>query len=59
MITAVPFFEGKKKYLEYLKSKEGFISWTALFTGPFFDWVSVEILLSGQFVRFGVLNLVY
>ncbi|KAH8714705.1 isoflavone reductase [Ilyonectria robusta] len=38
VIAVVPFFEGKKKYLEYLKSQESSISWTALFTGPFFDW---------------------
>ncbi|KAJ9139081.1 NAD(P)-binding protein [Pleurostoma richardsiae] len=38
VLAAVPFFEAKKKYLEYLKSKEDVISWTAVFTGPFFDW---------------------
>ncbi|KAM5341933.1 hypothetical protein ACJ41O_014964 [Fusarium nematophilum] len=38
VIAAVPFFEGKKKYLEYLKSKQDAISWTGLITGPFFDW---------------------
>ncbi|KAH6977509.1 isoflavone reductase [Ilyonectria sp. MPI-CAGE-AT-0026] len=38
VIAVVPFFEGKKKYLDYLKSQESSISWTALFTGPFFDW---------------------
>ncbi|KAN0114453.1 NAD(P)-binding protein [Hyaloscypha variabilis] len=38
VIAAVPFFEGKKKYLDYLKSKEDVISWTGLVTGPFFDW---------------------
>lgn len=42
MIAVVPFFEGKKKYLDYLKSQESSISWTALFTGPFFDWVSTK-----------------
>ncbi|KAM0328649.1 hypothetical protein ACHAQA_005061 [Verticillium albo-atrum] len=38
VIAAVPFFEAKKKYLDLLRSKEDVISWTALFTGPFFDW---------------------
>ncbi|PVH77371.1 isoflavone reductase [Cadophora sp. DSE1049] len=38
VIVAVPFFEGKQKYLEYLKSKQDIITWTALITGPFFDW---------------------
>ncbi|GJC88757.1 hypothetical protein ColLi_11595 [Colletotrichum liriopes] len=37
-VTAgIPFLEAKTKYLEHLKAKEGVISWTALFTGPFFD----------------------
>ncbi|KAI6760394.1 hypothetical protein HG530_009254 [Fusarium avenaceum] len=38
VVAAVPFFEAKKKYLDYLKTKEDVISWTALITGPFFDW---------------------
>ncbi|KAJ4142989.1 hypothetical protein NW765_000127 [Fusarium oxysporum] len=38
VIAAVPFFEAKKKYLDYLKSREDAISWTGLITGPFFDW---------------------
>ncbi|KAM0272197.1 hypothetical protein ACHAQH_008820 [Verticillium albo-atrum] len=38
VIAAVPFFEAKKKYLDLLRSKEDVISWTALITGPFFDW---------------------
>ncbi|KAM0145526.1 hypothetical protein ACHAPG_011579 [Botrytis cinerea] len=38
MIAAVPLFEGKKRHLELLASKEDVISWTALITGPFFDW---------------------
>lgn len=41
MIKAVPFFEGKQKYLQYLSSKEDVISWTGIITGPFFDWVSI------------------
>ncbi|PQE33481.1 isoflavone reductase family protein [Rutstroemia sp. NJR-2017a WRK4] len=36
--AAVPLFEGKKKHLELLASKENVISWTALITGLFFDW---------------------
>ncbi|KAH9217964.1 isoflavone reductase [Leptodontidium sp. 2 PMI_412] len=38
VVAAVPFFEGKKKSLDLLVSKENAISWTALVTGPFFDW---------------------
>ncbi|KAH7389119.1 isoflavone reductase [Cadophora sp. MPI-SDFR-AT-0126] len=38
VIAAVPFFEAKQKYLEYLKTKQDMITWTALITGPFFDW---------------------
>ncbi|KAH6952438.1 hypothetical protein BKA56DRAFT_505108, partial [Ilyonectria sp. MPI-CAGE-AT-0026] len=37
-IQAVPFFEGKKKCLDYLKTEENVISWTAIITGPSFDW---------------------
>jgi uncharacterized protein YbjT (DUF2867 family) len=35
---AVPFFEAKYGTVNYLKSKESDISWTALITGVFFDW---------------------
>ncbi|KAL3421129.1 isoflavone reductase [Phlyctema vagabunda] len=38
VIAAVPFFEAKMRYLDYLRSKEDVISWTGLITGPFFDW---------------------
>ncbi|KAK9371947.1 uncharacterized protein V1513DRAFT_286130 [Lipomyces chichibuensis] len=38
VISAVPFFEGKKKFLDYLSTKEDVLSWTAVITGPFFDW---------------------
>ena len=41
IIKAVPFFEGKQKYLQYLSSKEDVMSWTGIITGPFFDWVSI------------------
>jgi len=35
----VPFFEGKKEIVDYLKTKESeTFSWTSLITGPFFDW---------------------
>ncbi|KAF2810515.1 isoflavone reductase [Mytilinidion resinicola] len=34
----VPAFEGKKAVVDYLKNREKEISWTALVTGPFFDW---------------------
>jgi uncharacterized protein YbjT (DUF2867 family) len=37
----VPIFNGKKQVVDYLKGKESdTFSWTALITGPFFDWVS-------------------
>ncbi|CAJ0548452.1 Ff.00g020650.m01.CDS01 [Fusarium sp. VM40] len=38
VVAAVPFFEAKKKYIDYLKTKEDFISWTSLVSGPLFDW---------------------
>ncbi|KAM0540612.1 hypothetical protein ACHAPJ_013568 [Fusarium lateritium] len=38
VIAAVPFFEAKRKYLDYLKSREDAISWTGLITGPLLDW---------------------
>jgi uncharacterized protein YbjT (DUF2867 family) len=34
----VPYFEAKYSTVNYLKSKESEISWTAVVTGPFFDW---------------------
>jgi hypothetical protein len=43
VLAAVPFFKVKKDYLDLLKTKEDVISWTALFTGPFFDWVSLAL----------------
>lgn len=42
VVAEVPFFEAKAKYLQLLKTKEDVISWTALITGPFFDWVSED-----------------
>ncbi|KAK6216839.1 isoflavone reductase [Colletotrichum tabaci] len=38
VIAAVPFFQPKKAHLEWLATKEAQISWTAIITGPFFDW---------------------
>ncbi|KAL6918508.1 hypothetical protein ACHAPO_008436 [Fusarium lateritium] len=38
VVAAVPFFESKKQYLDYLKTREDVITWTALVTGPLFDW---------------------
>ncbi|KAH6697516.1 isoflavone reductase [Plectosphaerella plurivora] len=38
VLAAVPFFQAKKDALDWLKSKEDQMAWTALFTGPFFDW---------------------
>jgi uncharacterized protein YbjT (DUF2867 family) len=36
----VPIFNGKKQVVDYLKTKESdTFSWSALITGPFFDWV--------------------
>lgn len=31
------FFRPKEEVVEYLKGKEGVLSWTAFVTGPFFD----------------------
>ena len=36
--AAVPVFNTKFDTVNYLKSKEDFISWTSVITGPFFDW---------------------
>ncbi|KXH30424.1 isoflavone reductase [Colletotrichum nymphaeae SA-01] len=38
VIAAVPFFQPKKAHLDWLASKEDVLSWTAIITGPFFDW---------------------
>lgn len=37
-VEIVPFLKVKPEVVKYLRSKEGEISWTALITGPFFDW---------------------
>jgi len=45
----VPIFNGKKQVVDYLKSKESdTFSWTALITGPFFDWVSINATSLGN-----------
>ncbi|RDH29242.1 NAD(P)-binding protein [Aspergillus welwitschiae] len=33
-----PLLDGKKAVVDYLKEKQDRLSWTALITGPFFDW---------------------
>lgn len=38
VVKAFRVFGPKVQVLDYLKSKESQISWTAIFTGPFFDW---------------------
>ena len=37
--AAVPTFDSKKKIIDYLKTKEDKISWTAVINGAFFDLV--------------------
>ncbi|CAM1507775.1 Fc.00g046230.m01.CDS01 [Cosmosporella sp. VM-42] len=37
-IEIVPFLRAKLEVVEYLKSIENKITWTAILTGPFFDW---------------------
>lgn len=46
----MPFFAPKKAQLDWLKTQEDRISWTAIITGPFFDRVSSEapILISAH-----------
>lgn len=37
-----PFLKGKQDVMDYVKSKEvEGLTWTALFTGPWIDWVSL------------------
>ncbi|OJD29109.1 uncharacterized protein BKCO1_930001 [Diplodia corticola] len=38
VLSLVPFLNGKREVVDYLKSKEGAIEWTGVVTGPFFDW---------------------
>ncbi|CAG1971739.1 unnamed protein product [Fusarium graminearum] len=38
-----PFLKGKQDVMDYVKSKEGEgLTWTALFTGPWIDWMLIE-----------------
>lgn len=39
-VALMPYFAPKRATIEYLMSKRGSISWTALCTNPFFDEVS-------------------
>jgi hypothetical protein len=39
VVAHAPIVAHKRRYVEYLKSNETSISWTAIITGPFFDWV--------------------
>lgn len=44
-VKAIPLFGGKADVLNHLRSKAaGKFSYTALFTGPFFDWVRLRYL---------------
>lgn len=38
VVDFVPIFQGKVDVVKYLISKESSISWTAIISGPFFDW---------------------
>ncbi|KAF4545189.1 NmrA-like family protein [Lasiodiplodia theobromae] len=38
VVSQVPFVVGKKQVVDYLRSREDAISWTAVLTGIFFDW---------------------
>ncbi|KAF5656306.1 2'-hydroxyisoflavone reductase [Fusarium circinatum] len=41
--TMAPFLKGKQNVMDYVKSKEAEgLSWTAIFTGPWIDWMLVE-----------------
>ncbi|KZL72821.1 isoflavone reductase family protein [Colletotrichum tofieldiae] len=46
VVAAVPFFQPKKAHLDWLATKEDQISWTAIITGPFFDW-GVKLGMTG------------
>ncbi|KAK2753982.1 NmrA-like family protein [Colletotrichum kahawae] len=46
VVEAVPFFHPKKAQLDWLASQEYCISWTAIITGPFFDW-GLELGMTG------------
>lgn len=43
----ISFTAGKKEFGEYLEGKESEgLSWTRVFTGPFFDWVCYNYIFS-------------
>ncbi|KAI7782141.1 Isoflavone reductase-like protein [Diaporthe eres] len=54
IIAAVPFFAPRKAQLDWLATQEDRISWTAIITGPFFDWTAT--LVDGGNTRFTTSN---
>lgn len=40
VVALMPYFQQKRDLIEYLKTKEGSITWTALIPNPFFDEVN-------------------
>lgn len=46
VIAAVPFFKPKKDFIDFLAANEAKMSWAAIVTGPFFDWVSPRLPFS-------------
>lgn len=40
VVELMPYFQPKQQVIEYLKTKEESINWTAMITGPFFDEVN-------------------
>ncbi|KAH7251484.1 hypothetical protein BKA59DRAFT_435379 [Fusarium tricinctum] len=41
--TMAPFLKGKQDVMDYVKTKEAEgLSWTALYTGPWIDWMLIE-----------------
>ncbi|KAF2453422.1 isoflavone reductase family protein [Lineolata rhizophorae] len=38
VVEVVPIFAGKTSKIDYLRSREDKLSWTAIITGPFLDW---------------------
>lgn len=41
VLAAAPFLQAKKDTLNWLKSNQDQMAWTALITGPVFGWASV------------------
>jgi len=51
-VAAVPFYQSKADIITYLKTitpTHPNLSWTAIITGPFFDWVSPPPFLTSSF----------